>query len=81
LTLSCSDLVALGRARRLVDTGQLRRVRHEAALTQSELAELAEVVGVSVASVCRWELGDVLLRSPHARKLTEVLGVLAADSD
>jgi transcriptional regulator with XRE-family HTH domain len=78
LTLSCSDLVALGRARRLVDTGQLRRVRHEAALTQSELAE---VVGVSVASVCRWELGDVLLRSPHARKLTEVLGVLAADSD
>ncbi len=78
MTLSCSDLVALGRARRLVDTGQLRRVRHEAGLTQSEIAE---VVGVSTASVCRWELGDVLLRSPHARKLTEVLGVLAADSD
>jgi DNA-binding transcriptional regulator YiaG len=78
LTLSCSDLAALGRTRRVVDSGELRRVRRGAGLTQGELAE---VVGVSTASVCRWELGDVLLRSPHARRLTEVLGVLAADSD
>jgi DNA-binding transcriptional regulator YiaG len=74
-TLTTSDLVRLSKTRRIVDGGQLRHVRERAGLTQGEIAE---VVGVSTAAVCRWELGDILPRSGHARQLAEVITALEA---
>jgi transcriptional regulator with XRE-family HTH domain len=76
-TLATNDLVSLSHTRKIVDTGQLRRVRQRAGLTQ---AELAEAVGVTSGAVCRWELGDIRPTSARARRLADVLNVLEASN-
>jgi DNA-binding transcriptional regulator YiaG len=73
MPLTASDLPALSRTRHMVDGGELRRVRERAALTQGEIAE---VCGVSVSCVSRWESGEILPRSTNARALSDIIAVL-----
>ena len=49
----------------------LRDYRHEAILTQEELAQQ---VGVNKLTIYSWERGETLPRPSHIRKLAEVLG-------
>lgn len=60
----------LVRIRQLTRSGQARRIRIAASLSQ---AEIAGEVGVSPSAVARWELGN---RLPHGDLAIRYLGVL-----
>lgn len=69
-----AKLLARGRMRRRLKTepASIRYLRERAGLTQGELAEL---LGLSRAAVCRHEAGE---RVPSARVLDEYVGLLEA---
>ena len=75
MTLTVHDLPGLVRIRRMVDGGELRRVRERAALTQEELAEVCHV---TKSCVSRWESGEIYPTSTNARQLVEIVNVLEA---
>ena len=50
----------------------LRAARHNARLTQREMAKL---VGVSHSTLCNWENGLSFPDAPHIDKICEVLGL------
>lgn len=51
----------------------IRRIRHEKGISQKDIAQ---AVGSSVASVCRWEKGE---RQLTVTKFEEILDFLGAD--
>lgn len=57
--MNVSDTLELSRVRKRLRIGQAERIRTAAGLS---LAEIAEPVGVSAATVHRWETGQ---RTPH----------------
>jgi transcriptional regulator with XRE-family HTH domain len=70
---SLRRLAAIADGRAAARDGRLRELRVQAGLSQSELAE---AVGVTRATIARWELG---IRSParrEAERLTTVLNLL-----
>jgi DNA-binding transcriptional regulator YiaG len=73
MTLTVNDLPALSRTRHMVDGGELRRVRERAGLTQGEIAE---VCGVTISCVSRWEQGEIAPCSANARQLSDIIAVL-----
>lgn len=60
----------LGTIRRLLRSGQARLMRHEAGLSQAEVARL---LGVSCATVSRWESGSRVPRAADALNYFELL--------
>jgi DNA-binding transcriptional regulator YiaG len=57
------DIAELAAARFMSTSGEGKRIRLAARLS---LSELAAAVGVTKASVCRWESGDMIPRGAHA---------------
>jgi transcriptional regulator with XRE-family HTH domain len=73
---SLTALLAARRSeRRLPDPDACRLIRERAGLTQRELAG---VIGVSRATVSRWESGRRIPRGPTLRRYLDALDVMAA---
>ena len=68
-----NDLEKLVQVRSLTKTGAARAIRNGAQVTQSEIAE---AVGVSISTVCRWELGERRPQGQSALRYAEVLNSL-----
>jgi DNA-binding transcriptional regulator YiaG len=67
------DVLALAHVRELAATGRAREIRESARLSQ---ADLAEQLGTTAASVCRWESGRRIPRQvalAYARLLAELV--------
>ena len=67
------DLLLLVAMRKMVREGTVDEARKAVDMSQ---AEMAGVVGVSRAAICRWEAGDRIPRGAHALKYAKVLNVL-----
>ena len=73
LPMDTEQLRELSQVRSLVSTGAARSIRLGAQLS---LSEIATAVGVSVSTVCRWELGERVPRGAAALKYGDVLETL-----
>jgi len=71
-------LAQLQRARTLGPDGQGPRIREEARLS---LSELAQVIGVDAATLCRWELGLVRPRRDAALRWLRAIDALQSGTD
>lgn len=65
-------------ADQLPPRGERRRLRTRVGLSQQDIAD---AVGVSRESVCRWETTDAVPRNEHLVRYVEVLGVLATEEE
>jgi DNA-binding transcriptional regulator YiaG len=65
-----SEAIARRRAFRLIRTGRLTDLRESTGLSQGDVSRH---LGVSQASVSRWESGQAIPRGPHAVALLELL--------
>jgi DNA-binding transcriptional regulator YiaG len=68
-------LLRLTAARGVARDGEGRRVRQAVG---ASLAEIGRAIGVSKASVCKWELGQRAPGGEHAVRYLEVIRALAA---
>jgi transcriptional regulator with XRE-family HTH domain len=71
-----SELSLLARTRELAASGEARRLRVAARISQAEVAALC---GVQASAVSRWESGERVPRGRAARRYGEVLSVLRAE--
>lgn len=71
-------VLAQARARRDFDPFEARRIREVAGLSQ---AQIGQVVGVTNATVCRWESGERRPRGPAAQLYLAVLKRVAEAVD
>lgn len=72
--MATRELLAIARGRALARTGQGRRIREQANVSQRELAVAAEV---HPATLSRWERGESRPRSAAALRYEAALGALA----
>ena len=75
--VNTKDLNALSRVRSLSTSGAARSIRLGAQLT---LNAISQEVGVSIATVCRWELGQRVPRGDAALAYARVLDDLMSGS-
>ena len=73
LVIGNADLVGLARVRGLVRSGDARVIRLARGLT---MGEVARSVGVTVATVSRWESGERVPRGAPALRYGELLDSL-----
>jgi DNA-binding transcriptional regulator YiaG len=71
--MSIAGIVALAEVRLATESGRAKAVRQAARVSQSELARN---IGVSQASVSRWEAGYRVPRGKAARRYAKVLRAL-----
>jgi transcriptional regulator with XRE-family HTH domain len=71
--MSTAGIVALAEVRLATESGHAKAVRQAARISQSELARN---VGVSQASISRWEAGNRIPRGKAARRYAKVLRAL-----
>lgn len=70
-----SHIMAMARLRRLVRSGEARRIRERAQVRQREVAE---ELGVSIPTVFKWEEGRRGPNNQHAVPYLRLLDALAA---
>lgn len=68
------ETAELVRVRSLAQRGTARRIRLKAGLSH---AEIASPVGVTPATICRWELGERRPRGAAALRYLELLDALS----
>ena len=71
--MTISDLHRLAWVRRVAATGEARKIRKEAHVTQNELAN---VVAVSRPTICLWETGKRIPRGAAALRYAKALDKL-----
>jgi DNA-binding transcriptional regulator YiaG len=73
--LAVNDVQQIAWARRMARSGSARFIREAAGFSASEVAR---VVGVSPATVSRWERGERIPRADAAERWAELLRKLSA---
>lgn len=73
-----NDVLSAARARRLLISGEARRIRERARVSRSDIAE---ALGVKPAAISHWENGLRRPRTKVAARYGELLGELARASD
>lgn len=74
--MSTEEVLRLSRVRSMMRSGEARRIREEANISQSEVAR---ALGVSVPTVSRWENGGRHAREEHAIAYLNLLDALASE--
>jgi DNA-binding transcriptional regulator YiaG len=74
MAMTAKDLMRLAAARRYCGTGEGRRIREEAQLS---LTDLAEACGVDAATIAKWETGARRPRRQAALRYAAVLEELS----
>lgn len=70
------DIQSIAKARRLAASGQGRTIRQAAGVT---IRDIAEVIGVDVSTVSRWETGQRQPRGDNAAAYGAVLSRLLGE--
>lgn len=68
-----NQALTVARIRRMLASGEARRQREAAGISQTETSE---VVGVTAATVCRWESGERVPSAAHALAYAGLLDLL-----
>jgi DNA-binding transcriptional regulator YiaG len=72
--LSLEEILLLSEVRHLTASGQARRIRESAGVSQ---AEIGAVIGVTVPAVSKWETGDRCPTGAGALRYARLLRALA----